>query len=167
MIRDIVAVDREGGMAVNGKTPWNIPADIEYFHQQSKRFGGNLLIGRGTYQAMKKGLIERGSSAAWPPVGRHVFVLTSHDLVDEPGVTIVRSLASFLSEVAAAGRDIWNGSIAEVEPDEIYITRIDATYDCDKFYPLERLIDFHLISRTPGDPLPGEPKYVFEVYARS
>ncbi|QQS18626.1 dihydrofolate reductase [Candidatus Saccharibacteria bacterium] len=55
MIRDIVAVDEMGGMAKDGMTPWFIPEDLAYFHEQSRRFGGNLLIGRGTYQAMKKG----------------------------------------------------------------------------------------------------------------
>ena len=113
MIRDIVAVDERGGMAKGGKTPWFIPEDLTYFHEQSKRFGGNLLIGRGTYEAMKKGLVERHGVGAWPPAGRHLYVLTSHDLPDETNVTIVHSLEKFSADMAAAGNDVWNGSIAE------------------------------------------------------
>ncbi|QQS19895.1 dihydrofolate reductase [Candidatus Saccharibacteria bacterium] len=168
MIRDIVAVDRNGGMAKGGATPWNIPEDIAYFHEQTQRFGGNLLIGRGTYEAMMKGLTEREGVSAWPPAGRHLYVLTSRSLENKPGVTIVHSLHDFLADMQAAGKDVWNGSIAEIEPDEVYITRIDANYDCDKFYPVvERLKHFRLISATAGSPQPGEPQYTYEVYARS
>jgi dihydrofolate reductase len=166
MIRDIVAVDEKGGIAKGGKTPWFILTELQYFHAQTKRFGGNLLVARGSYEAMKKGLVAREGKSAWPPAGRHLYVLTSHDLPDEPGVTIIHSLKDFLADMAAAGKDIWNGSIAEVEPDEIYLTRIDGNYDCDKFYPTERLKNFQLVSSMPGQPLPAEPAYVFEVYKR-
>lgn len=166
MIRDIVAVDGKGGMAKGGKTPWFIPEDLTYFHEQSKRFGGNLLIGRGTYEAMKKGLVERHGIGAWPPAGRHLYVLTSHDLPDETNVTIVHSLEKFLADMAAAGKDVWNGSIAEVEPDQIYLTRVYADYDCDKFYPMERLHNFTLVKAWPGTPEANEPAYTFEIYER-
>ncbi|QQS18625.1 dihydrofolate reductase [Candidatus Saccharibacteria bacterium] len=95
-------------------------------------------------------------------------MLTSHDLPDEAGVTIVHSLKDFLADMAAAGKNVWNGSIHDdVEPDEIYITRIHANYDCDKFYPMQRLQDFQLLSSEPGKPKTGEPNYTFEVYAHS
>jgi dihydrofolate reductase len=167
MIRDIVAIDSNGGMAKGGKTPWHIPADIAYFHEQTKRFGGNLLVGRGSYEAMKQGLTAREGVAAWPPAGRQLYVLTSHNIPEEPGVYVVRSLPKFLAEMKALGKDVWNGSIAEVEPDEIYLTRVHAGYDCDKFYPIKRLQNYQLVSSTPGTPLPGEPQYDYEVYARS
>lgn len=167
MIRDIVAVDARGGMAKDGKTPWFIPEDIAYFHEQTKRFGGNLLVGRGTYEAMRRGLIAREGESAWPPAGRHLYVLTSHKLPEEPGVTIIRSLDDFLRDMDTAGKDVWNGSIHEVEADEIYLTRIDAEYGCDKFYPLERLKSYQLVRSWPGKPRPGEPHYTFQVYARS
>ncbi len=167
MIRDIVAVDKNGGMAKNGKTPWNIPADIAYFHEQTKRFGGNLLVGRGSYEAMKKGLTAREGVAAWPPAGRHLYVLTSQDITEEPGVSIVRSLPEFLAQMEAAGEDVWNGSVADAEADEIYLTRIDADYHCDKFYLMERLKNYHLVSSIPAAPSPGEPNYAYEIYARN
>lgn len=167
MIRDIVAVDKNGGMAKNGKTPWNIPADIAYFHEQTKRFGGNLLVGRGSYEAMKMGLTAREGTPGWPPAGRHLYVLTSQNLAAEPNVTIIHSLPEFLADMALAGKDVWNGSIAEIEPDEIYITRVHADYDCDKFYPIDRLKNYTRISSAAGQALPGEPKYVYEMYVRS
>ncbi len=166
MIRDIVAVDSQGGMAKDGKTPWHIPADIAYFHERTKRFGGNLLVGRGSYEAMKNGVTAREGEAAWPPAGRHLYVLTSQSLPVADGVTVVHSLPDFLARMAVAGKDVWNGSIAEIEPDEIYLTRIDADYDCDKFYPMERLRHFRLVSSQPGQSLPGEPAYRYEVYTR-
>ncbi len=167
MIRDIVAVDKAGGMAKAGKTPWNLPADIYYFHVQTKRYGGNLLVGRGSYEAMKKGLIEREGLPAWPPAGRHLYVLTSQDIPDEPNVTIVRSLPEFLANMAADSQDIWNGSVADVEPDEIYLTRIHANYDCDKFYPMGRLKNYHIVSSTPATPNNGEPNYTYEIYVKN
>lgn len=167
MIRDIVAVDNNGGMAKSGRTPWSIPADIAYFHEQTKRFGGHLLVGRGSYEAMKRGLTAREGAAGWPPAGRHLYVLTSQNLAAEPNVTIVHSLHKFLADMAAAGNDVWNGSIADIEPDEIYITRIHAEYDCDKFYPMKRLKHYKLISSISGKPGAGEPNFTYEVYARS
>lgn len=167
IIRDIVAVDETGGMARAGHIPWHAPEDVAYFHEQSKRCGGHLLIGRGTYDAMKKGMTEREGESAWPPAGRHLYVLTSHGLEEEPGVTIIHSLSDFLADMERAGKDVWNGSIAAVEPDEIYLTRIAGDYGCDKFYPMERLRRYTLVSSRHGKPAKGEPGYVFEVYARS
>jgi dihydrofolate reductase len=69
--------------------------------------------------------------------------------------------------MAAAGKDVWNGSIHEdIEPDEIYLTRVHATYDCDKFYPMERLKNYKLVSSRRVASEPSEPSYTFEVYAR-
>lgn len=167
MIRDVVAVDEKGGMAKDGKTPWLIPAELQYFHDQTKRFGGNLLVGRGSYEAMKRGLIAREGEAAWPPAGRQLYVLTSQDIPEDPGVTFVHSLNDFLEQMEKAGKDVWNGSIHDVvEPDEIYLTRVHADYDCDKFYPMGRLKHFRLVRSWQGVPAPDEPAYTFEIYER-
>lgn len=129
MIRLIVVLDRQRGMAKNGGQPWKIPDDETYFASQTKKYGGNVIAGSTTFRTFKG-----------PLVGRQNYVLTRHT-EPIPGTTLVHDLDKFLTDFA--DRDLWVVGGAAVfdevmkagQADELYITHIDADLGCDQFFP--------------------------------
>ena len=129
MIRLIVAVDRKQGMAKKGFQPWFIPADEKFFTEQTKLYGGNVLVGRTTFKTFKGPLADRNN-----------YVLTSQT---EPiaGVEIINDLMQFLESFL--DKDLWVVGGAQVFDqvmeaglaDELYITHIEADFGCDQFFP--------------------------------
>ncbi|MEO6513327.1 MAG: dihydrofolate reductase [Candidatus Saccharimonadales bacterium] len=156
MIRHIVAIDQANGLAKNGSMPWNIPEDEHYFTDQTKLHGGIILTGMGTYRTFKEPLKDRTN-----------YVLTHHT-EPIPGATIVHNLDTFLTEVAG---DIWIIGGAEVfkqtlnRADELYITRIEATFGCDRFYP-EFNDNFTLASQSENKSQNGF-NFRYEIYRRN
>ncbi|HZL07846.1 MAG TPA: dihydrofolate reductase [Candidatus Dormibacteraeota bacterium] len=130
MIRLIVAVDRKLGLAKRGFQPWYIPDDEQYFAEKTKSYGGHVLIGKTTFQTFKHGSLT----------GRQNYVLT-HSTDPIEGVTVVHDLNEFLE--GFRDKDLWIVGGAKVfaevmqagKADELYITRIDADFGCDQFFP--------------------------------
>ncbi|PIZ62426.1 hypothetical protein COY17_02480 [Candidatus Saccharibacteria bacterium CG_4_10_14_0_2_um_filter_52_9] len=131
MNRLIVAIDRKLGLAKNGGIPWNIPEDENFFTEQTKTFGGNVLTGGVTFREAYK---------SKPLAERQNYILT-HDTTPIEGVTLVHDLEKFLAEYK--GKDLWIAGGAGVFKlvmeaglaDELYITHIDADFACDQFFP--------------------------------
>jgi len=126
MIRLIVAIDQKRGMAKHGHLPWDIPEDREFYAEQTKKYGGQVLMGRATWGK--------------PLPDRTVYVLT-HSNEPIEGATLVHDLNAFLDEFK--DKDLWVVGGAEVfqqvmdagKADELYITHIDAEFGCDRFFP--------------------------------
>lgn len=129
MIRLIAAIDNQKGMAKNGGQPWKIPDDEAYFTEQTKKYGGNILVGSTTFRTFHG-----------PLVGRQNYVLTRHT---EPiaGVTLVHELDKFLTDFAnqdlwiVGGAEVFNAVLKAGKADELYITHINADLHCDQFFP--------------------------------
>ncbi|MEK7059278.1 MAG: dihydrofolate reductase [Patescibacteria group bacterium] len=129
MIRLIVAIDRKRGIAKDGVQPWKIPEDEQYFASQTKTHGGVVLIGSSTFKTFKGPLKDRQN-----------FVLT-HAQEPIQGATLVHDLAQFLDKYQ--GKDLWVAGGASLYQqiidanlaDELYITHIDADFDCEQFFP--------------------------------
>jgi dihydrofolate reductase len=130
MIRLIVAMDRQRGIAKNGSRPWSLTEDMAYFARQTKSHGGTVLVGGATFRGDLKGkaLAERTT-----------YLLTKDSQPIE-GVQLVHDLGTWL---AGLQRDIWvvgGGSVYQQivdsnQADELYITQIDADFGCDQFFP--------------------------------
>jgi dihydrofolate reductase len=129
MIRLIVACDRQQGMAKDGFQPWKIPEDEAYFAEMTKSYGGKILVGSTTFRTFKV-----------PLPGRTNYVLTS-DKTPIEGVELVHNLEKFLKDYKE--QDLWVIGGANVYcqifelglVDEIYITRIQADFGCNQFFP--------------------------------
>lgn len=126
MIRHIVAFDMKQGFAKGGVIPWYIPDDEAFFSSETKKYGGNVLVGARTFETFAHPLSERKN-----------FVLT-HDTTPIPGAVVVNDLQKFLAEFT---EDLWviGGAVSFEQTldvaDELYITKIDADFRCDRFYP--------------------------------
>lgn len=158
MIRAIVAIDEKQGIAKHGFQPWYIPEDDQYFSDQTKQYGGNVLMGQRTFEIIGE-----------PLAGRHNYVLTRNPGADSR-VEYVTDLTSFLSQFEVQGRDMWVIGGASVyaqtlqDVDELYITRIQADFGCDQFFP-EFVPSFGL--RQAGEQQEQNGfRFRFEVYSR-
>lgn len=152
MIRHIVAIDSKRGIAKNGVQPWNLPVDEHYFSEQTKLHGGIVLMGRKTFDVVG------------PLPDRQNFVLTRDASFVAEGVEPVHDLKSFLSDY----QDIWIIGGAQLYSetlsiaDVLYITEIDANFQCDVFYP-EYSNRFEQISDS-GPKLENGVSFSFKVY---
>ena len=111
---------------------WDVPTDGAYFHEQTKRFGGDVLMASGTFAAIDR-----------PLSGRQTYVLSSTLPLDAPGVTVLRSLEPFLSEQCQGGHDTWiagGQSLYEQtigSADELWLTRISGPLlrEANRWFP--------------------------------
>lgn len=128
MIRAIVAIDNERGLGKDGKIPWNLPTDAQYFTDMTKKFGANVLTGERTF---------RLTYTQGPLRDRTNYIVT-HKTEPIPGATVVHNLQEFLDGFTD---DLWIAGGAEVftqtldRTDELYITHINAAFGCDRFFP--------------------------------
>lgn len=130
MIFAIAALDREGGIADDKGIPWQgkIPTDVAYF--RDKTTGSSVLMGAGWYKEQTLPLPKRKN-----------YVATSDSNPLRPGFEKVTDARSFLQ---SATENIWVGGGAGLFAstldliDELYLTLIEADFNCTKFFP-----DYH------------------------
>ncbi len=129
MINAIFAVDRSGGIGLNGSLPWpTIPQDLEHFKRTT--MGGIVVMGRRTWDDPKM---------PKPLPGRQNYVITNRP-VSTPGVqTIKGDIKSAILELEQknpntpifiiGGKDI----LIETKPllDMLHLTYINSLYRID------------------------------------
>jgi len=143
MIRLIAAIDRRNGIAKQGGMPWNIPEDEQYFTDQTKSRGGRVLTGGATF---------RLAYLNQPLADRDNYILT-RDPTPLTGATVVNDLPAFLA--AQHDQELWVSGGAQVFEqllalgygDELYMTKIEADFGCDQFFPPYET-DFQLIEQS-------------------
>jgi dihydrofolate reductase len=129
MIRLIAAIDRKRGIAKGGIQPWYIPGDGHYFDEQTKKYGGAVLVGSTTFRTFQEPLADRQN-----------YVLT-RDKAPIIGAEVVNDLEKFLKDFQ--DKDLWVVGGANVfaqvvqtgEADELYLTHIEADFGCNQFFP--------------------------------
>ncbi|MDB5175492.1 MAG: dihydrofolate reductase, dihydrofolate reductase [Candidatus Saccharibacteria bacterium] len=157
MIRIIVAVDSKWGIAKNGQQPWDLPSDLAYFRTQTLRYGGQVVMGRKTYDAIGHLFVNR-----------HTIIVT-RSAAKIPGATVVNDLDAYLKNLQS---DVWIAGGGEVYEQalqyaqEIYITHIAADFACDVFFPALDMSKFIKTSET--QPLiENSVQFTQAVYTRS
>ncbi|MBC7581272.1 dihydrofolate reductase [Aeromicrobium sp.] len=126
MIRQIVALDRNRGIAKDGVQPWKLSIDEQYFTDQTKLYDAVVLMGRRTYETIGR-----------PLSGRQNFVLSRDKSFEAAGATVVHDIDVFLATHPSVwiigGRELYDQTLGRA--DELYITEIYQDYDCDVQYP--------------------------------
>jgi dihydrofolate reductase len=125
MIRTIVAIDSERGMANEQGIPWTLSGDQNYFVEHTQT--GAVLMGYGTYREVEK------------PFGPHEnFVATTRGEPLREGFITVDDARAWL---AAQPGDVWDiGGPGLLHTtfdliDELYITQLEGSFGCTKFFP--------------------------------
>lgn len=129
MIRSIVAIDQQRGLAKRGFQPWFIPDDEKYFTDETKKFGGIVLYGKRTFELSMLG----------KPLAERQNYIVTHDTTPIPGAYVVNDLNKFFEEHHR--QDVWVVGGAQIFEqtmaiaDELYITKIKADFGCDQLFP--------------------------------
>ncbi|MBR2595349.1 MAG: dihydrofolate reductase [Solobacterium sp.] len=154
MIALIAAMARNRVIGKDGKIPWDLPQDRQYFRDLT--MGQAVVMGRRTYEEI-----------GYPLPGRLTIVVSSTMDYQGEGLLTVSSLEEAIS--AADGHDVFIAGgtclYAEALPlaDFLYLTEIDADYEGDTLFP--EFAEEEYI-RTVRQEIKGDPSFRFVVYER-
>lgn len=132
-IRAILACDDEWGIGQNGTLPWpHNPADQQWFKECT--LNSTVVMGRATWDDpdMPKPMPRR----------HNVIVSNTMHMNDHPSIEVVRpDIYKSRCVVMSATDDVWIIGGARLIADsldiidEIWLSRIVGTYECDTFLP--------------------------------
>lgn len=125
----LVALDEENGIGKEGDIPWDNKKDKRFFREQTTKGSTNLLVcGKNTYDSMKDIVL----------MNRDLLVVTQ---TEGSGYNSVYTLTEALEYAESKDYDnvffIGGEGIykeAQYLVDEMIITNIEGTHECDKFF---------------------------------
>lgn len=130
MIRAILACDDAWGIGKDGTLPWpNNSADLAWFKENT--LNSTIVMGRNTWESLP-----------FKPLPKRHNVVVSNTMREQTGVEIVRpDIYKSRCVTINMTDNVWIiGGAKLVEScldiiDEIWLSRISGTYDCDTFMP--------------------------------
>jgi len=171
----IVAIDEKLGIGKDGELPWHLTGDLKYFRDttcttRSAKKKNIVLMGRKTWQSIPK---------EFRPLPERInVVLTQNPNLDVPyGVLKAESFGKVLEMVRSeqlkniietvfviGGQQVYEETLKHDECQNLYVTRIKGSFNCDAFFPdFEKNFD-KVDSSTPHNE--GPVTYQFELYKR-
>jgi dihydrofolate reductase len=159
----VAAVDRHGLIGAGGQLPWHLPADLRHF--KATTMGHHIIMGRKTWVSIGR-----------PLPGRVNVVVTREPLrLAEAACTAVDSLEAALEVAFDAGDDevfVIGGAqlyaLALPHAQRIHLTRIDAAFEGDVYFPELDSTAWTEVSRIECEPDPrNQFRYAFCVLERA
>ncbi|MDE3183298.1 MAG: dihydrofolate reductase [Bacteroidota bacterium] len=162
MLSHIVAASENNIIGIKNGLPWKLPNDFKYF--KNKTWGMPVIMGRNTYESLKKDLPGRiniviTQKKDWHP--QNVFV--SHT-IDE---AIDKAKESDAKEIfIIGGGKVFKDTINLV--DRIYLTRVHTKVEGDTSYPEIDTSRWKMVREEshPADEKNNYP-YTFEVWEKT
>lgn len=142
----IVAMDENNGIGKDNKIPWNFREDMRFFAKETKGMGNNAVImGRKTHESIGKILpgrmnivTSRGPIPELLKENENVKWVASPEEAD-----IYCQLKQFDVVWVIGGSSIYDYYAQNTAIiDEILVTNICHTYDCDAFFSTKNLSKF-------------------------
>ena len=129
-LSSIVAMDKNRLIGVNGRLPWHLPDDMKWFREQT--LGKPVIMGRKTFESIP--------DRFRPLPGRHNIVLTRRRDYEAEGTTVVHTIEAALTAAGDEAEGVVIGGAelyAQLLPrtDRLYLTRIDAEFVGDVYFP--------------------------------
>lgn len=122
----IVATDAQRGIGINNTLPWKLPEDLAHFKRTTT--GHPIIMGRKTFDSIGR-----------PLPNRRNIVVTRNGQWAHEGVEAVASLEAALALLDGAegfvigGAEIYQQALPLAN--QLIITQIAHTFDCDAFFP--------------------------------
>lgn len=161
-INIIVAYSRNNIIGNQGKMPWNIPSDLQYFKETT--MGSPIIMGRVTWESLGR-----------PLPGRLNVVISRNNNYSPEGAELVGDLqaAIDLAKEHAPEQDIFiiGGSQIYTQAldlglvDQVYATEIHSSIEGDASFPELDKTFWQEISRKP-QPIDNDFDFDFVVYQR-
>jgi dihydrofolate reductase len=157
----IAAVDLDRGFSKAGEIPWHYREDLQWF----KMITTNQIcvMGRTTYEDINKRLGDKAKESVLP--SRQCFVVSStlkqEDVHNATVIKYCYDVVNFLNSddietktiFFIGGDRIFKEGIALANT--VYLTTINKTFECDKFFPteyIEKYFTHDKTHRTEGEP---------------
>lgn len=136
-IKMILASNTNGGIGLNGKIPWHIPEDLQYFQKVTD--GQTVLMGNNTWISLQKAGLPKGLPNRINKVitSQHRFLSGNKRKEHYISMGVVKSKmlphAKFYNEKVwiIGGASIYEQLLPFVE--EIHHTCVKGEYSCDTF----------------------------------
>lgn len=129
MISLLVAAANNNAIGKNNQLLWHLPKDMKFF--KNTTWGMVIIMGRKTYESVDK-----------PLPGRINIVITRQKDWKREGVWIAENLADAIEQAKTTnckeifiigGGEIYKESMPLA--DKIYMTRVDASFEADTYFP--------------------------------
>ena len=152
----IVACAENRVMGLNGRLPWRIPEDWQYFQEETA--GQICILGRICYETWSAARAD----------GRRPIVITRNRALAEPGVIVASSLDEALGiaetlpgEIYICGGErIFAEALALPRPMRLHLTLIHANVHGDVHFPEWRHLAWRELSRRES----GDANYRYTFY---
>ncbi len=148
----------------DGKLPWSIPADLQYFKRVT--LGKPVIMGRKTYDSIGRPLPRRTNiivtrDSAWHAAG----VLTAVDLPSAFALAYEEAHRTGVDEIAViGGAEIYRQTLDRA--DRIYLTEVHAAVAGDTTLALD-LADWREVSREHHEAAGDTPAFSFVVLEKA
>lgn len=155
----IAAMDNNRLIGNNNELPWKLPADLQHF--KAVTMGKPIVMGRKTWQSLGR-----------PLPGRLNIVITRDRNFHAEGAEIVYSIEEALERVKdknevmiIGGANLYRQALVHV--DRLYLTRVDAEFEGDSWFPEIAEQDWELVLSESHQPDERNPHpYCFETWHR-
>ena len=130
----IVAVDKNFGIGINNKLPWDFSKDMIYF--KDKTIGNKknaIIMGRKTYDSIGKALPNRSNYVLSKSL--NAKQLNNVTLLNDPEKVL--DLFQYDEIWIIGGSSIYDYFLSNHSDkiDKIFLTKIHQNYNCDAFFP--------------------------------
>tara|TARA_B100001758_G_C18367714_1_gene589502 strand:+ start:456 stop:1004 length:549 start_codon:yes stop_codon:yes gene_type:complete len=150
-INIIVAICKNNGIGLNNKLPWHYSSDLKKFKNLTTGNKKNAVImGKNTYQSINKNLSNRDnlilSKSLIINEKTDDYLLKSFDNFDS--LLNFTKTKNYENIWVIGGSEIYKLFLNKNIVDNIYLTYINKSYECDIFFPKINLKNFKLIKNT-------------------
>jgi len=167
----VVAIDQDRGIGLSGAMPWRLPGDMAYFKRITSEAPSEhenaVIMGRKTYESIP----ER-----FRPLPGRLNVVLSRTGCEPPApsVIVAESLDAALKQLGhiprihrvfvVGGGEVYRQAVLDPRCTQLYITRIQARFQCDTHFP-EFEAAFQRVTQSAPQHDNGIA-YTFELYER-
>lgn len=172
----IVAMDQNRGIGKDGKIPWHLPEDLKYFKEittatKDPAKKNVVIMGRKTWESIPEKfrplpqrinlVLTRNKTLTFPQ-----GVYSAGNLKEALGVLEIGKLKGlFESVLVIGGGQVYQEAIAFEQCRRIYATHVEASYDCDAYFP--EFASKFTREKSSVKRYPGNPSVVFTSYLRN
>jgi dihydrofolate reductase len=150
-INIIVAICKNNGIGLNNKLPWYYSSDLKKFKTLTTGNKKNAVImGKNTYQSINKNLLHRDNLI----LSKSLIINEKTDDYILKSFNNLDSLLNFTKTKnyeniwVIGGSQIYKLFLNKNIVDNIYLTYINQSYECDIFFPKINLKNFKLIKNS-------------------
>ncbi|XP_029991582.1 dihydrofolate reductase [Sphaeramia orbicularis] len=180
-VRLIAAVCKVNGIGKDGKLPWSLPSEFQYFlntiTKVSRPGKMNLIVwGRLCWYSRPENMLPLANtlhvvlSKTLDTAPTHAHFLC-HDFESAVSLAVQPPLQDLIETIwVIGGTQVYKDALKHPWCDLLYLTNVMASFDCDVFFPeFDRKL-FKLQDRFPGVPNEVQEengiKYKFQVFKR-